>query len=410
MAASRQGARLALLLLTALAAAAQAGQVRLVSHNLLNYPGSTGAARAPHFQTVLAAAAPDLLLVQEMLGQSGVDQFLAQVLEPLAPGAWSAAPFHDGFDTDRALFLRADCASVLAAGWLDTALRDIDWWDLRLAASGDTLRVYNLHLKASQGSSEEQRRYEECLVLRASLDALPAGRAVLVCGDFNLYTAAEPAWQLLRSPGPGQLFDPLAAEGAWHDNPAFATVHSQSTRTSDFGGGATGGLDDRFDFLLPGAALLDGLGLELEPASYLTLGNDGAHLNLSIVTGVNGAVSAEVAQALHEASDHLPLCVDLSWSESTAVAELPTAARLDVWPNPFNPTTRLRFRLPLAGPARLEIFDPQGRRVARLFAGEAPAGSLAVDWQAGSLPAGLYLAILSQDGRPVARSKLVLLR
>lgn len=414
MAAALPGARpagvLVFLLLAAMAAPAAAGQLRLVSHNLLNYPGSTGTARAPYFQTLLGVAEPDLLVVQEMLGQAGVDQFLAQVLEPLAPGAWSAAPFHDGFDTDRALFLRADCAVVIDSGWLDTALRDIDWWDLQLADSGDTLRLYSLHLKASQGSSEEQRRYEECLVLRGSLDALPAGRAALVCGDFNLYTAAEPAWQLLRSAGPGQLFDPLDSEGAWHDSASFAAVHSQSTRTTDFGGGATGGLDDRFDFVLPVAALLDGLGLELDPASYLTLGNDGAHFNLSIVTGANGVVSAEVAEALHQASDHLPLCVDLRWTDGTAVATLPPAARLEAWPNPLGPATRLRFSLAAAGPARLEIFDLQGRRVARLYAGDAEPGSLAVDWQVGALPAGLYLAVLSQAGRPVAQSKLVILK
>lgn len=407
----RRAARLlALLLAASLAASAEAGQLRLVSHNLLNYPGSTGTARAPYFQTLLGAAAPDLLVVQEMLGQAGVDQFLAQVLEPLAPGAWSAAPFHDGYDTDRALFLRASCASVIASGWLDTALRDIDWWDLQLADSGDTLRIYSLHLKASQGSSEEQRRYEECLVLRASLDALPPGRAALVCGDFNLYTAAEPAWQLLRSAGPGQLFDPLEAEGAWHDSASFASIHSQSTRTTDFGGGATGGLDDRFDFVLPDAALRDGLGLELDLTSYFALGNDGAHFNLSIVTGANGVVSAEVAEALHQASDHLPLCVDLRWTDGTAVATLPPAAHLEAWPNPLVKATRLRFSLAAAGPAQLDIFDLQGRRVARLFAGEAEVGGLAVDWQAESVPAGLYLAVLSQAGRPVAKGKLVVLK
>ncbi len=403
-------AALAVFALLGPAEAALAGRLRLMSYNLLNYPGSTGATRAPHFQTLVAATAPDLLVVQEMLGQAGVDQFLTQVLEPLEPGLWSAAPFHDGTDTDRALFLRTACAEVIAYGWLDTDLRDIDWWDLRLAEAGDTLRLYSLHLKASQGSTEEQRRYAECLVLRADLDALPPGRAALVCGDFNLYTASEPAWQLLRSEGAGQLFDPLGEEGPWHDSPSFAPVHSQSTRTTSFGGGATGGLDDRFDFVLPGAALLDGLGLELDPASYFALGNDGAHLNVSIVTGANSAVSPEVAEALHQASDHLPLLVELAWMDDTAVATLPAAPRLDAWPNPFNPATRLAFSLPTAGRARLEVFDTRGRRVARLLDEDAPAGPLALDWRPTQLPAGLYLAALRLDGALLARTKLVLLK
>jgi len=392
------------------AEAAFAGRLRLMNHNLLNYPGSTGTARAPHFQTLVTTAAPDLLVVQEMIGQAGVNQYLAQVLEPLEPDLWTAAPFHDGTDTDRALFFRSASLELIAYGWLDTDLRDIDWWDLRLADAGDTLRVYSLHLKASQGSTEEQRRYAECLVLRADLDALPAGRAALVCGDYNLYTASEPAWQLLRSEGPGQLLDPLGQEGAWHDSATFAPVHSQSTRTTSFGGGATGGLDDRFDFVLPTAALLDGLGLELDPASYLALGNDGAHLNVSIVTGANGAVSAEVADALHQASDHLPLLVDLVWTDGTGVAALPAAPRLAAWPNPFNPATRLSFSLPTAGRARLDVFNPSGRRVACLLDGDAPAGQLALDWRPQGLPAGLYLAALRLDGALIARTKLVLLK
>ena len=229
-----------------------AGELNLTCWNILNFPGSTGNSREPHFRTVLAEVQPDILVVQEMIGQNGVNQFLSDVLNTLEPDLWAAAPYHDGPDTDRALFIRDECVTVLDSGWLDTTLRDIDWWDLEVAASGETFRLYSMHLKASQGSENENRRYAECLVLRADMDALGEGEHFIVAGDYNIYYDDEPAWQLLRSAGPGQLFDPIGQEGYWHNNPAYAPIHTQSTRTSQFGGGATGGLDDRFDFVLGG--------------------------------------------------------------------------------------------------------------------------------------------------------------
>lgn len=402
--------RLGALFFLALAGASHAAELRLMDYNILNYPGSTGSARAPHFRTVVAAVEPDLIVVQEIAASTGVSRFIAEVLEPLEPGLWAAAPYHDGYDSDRALFVRGGCVTVSDYGWLDTDLRDIEWWDLRVASSGEEFRLYTLHLKASSGSTNEARRYQECLVLRDDLDLLPTALPVLVAGDYNLYTASEPAWQLLRSPGPGQLLDPIQTEGAWHNNAAFAAVHTQSPRTDSFGGGATGGMDDRFDFVLADDDWFDGAGLELIEGSYTALGNDGAHFNTSILDGPNGVVSFEVANALHEASDHLPLFVDLAISDLVAAGAAPAPPGLAAFPNPFNPATRLRLSLPAAGRATLDVYDPRGRRVARLLDAERPAGELVLDWRPEALSAGLYLAVLELNGHGLAQSKLLLLK
>ena len=45
--------------------------------------------------------------------------------------------------------------------------------------------------------------------------------------------------------------------------------------------------------------------------SYTAFGNDGLHFNDSINAMPNIAVSPNVAQALHDASDHLPVYLDL---------------------------------------------------------------------------------------------------
>ena len=47
--------------------------------------------------------------------------------------------------------------------------------------------------------------------------------------------------------------------------------------------------------------------------SYIVLGNDGAHFNQAINSGTNSAVSEEMADALHAASDHLPVFADFQF-------------------------------------------------------------------------------------------------
>jgi hypothetical protein len=73
-------------------------------------------------------------------------------------------------------------------------------------------------------------------------------------------------------------------------------------------------------------------------------------------------------------------------------------------PNPFNPTTGLRFDLPSAGPVRLAIYDLAGRLVRVLVEGEIPAGSHEAVWDGRdasgrSAPSGSYLARLVAGGK-----------
>ncbi|NBC16513.1 MAG: T9SS type A sorting domain-containing protein [Bacteroidetes bacterium] len=76
-------------------------------------------------------------------------------------------------------------------------------------------------------------------------------------------------------------------------------------------------------------------------------------------------------------------------------ATLPTTPRLYAnYPNPFNPTTTLRFALPQAGPVTLTIYDATGRRVAQPVSGTLPAGVHTVTFAAHALPSGLYLYAL----------------
>src|SRR5688572_24011448 len=300
--------------------AVPASALRLVNYNLLNWSGSSGMARVPHMQAIARGIGPDLVVCQEVIDQSGVNLFRDQVLNVREPGAWEAAPFTNGPDTDNALFYRTSRFELVDVVEVPTTLRNGSRYHLRLKdypqAPGTDFYLYSFHLKASQGSAEAAQRYAEMQVFRADAETLPVGSHILYSGDYNVYTSTEAAFQhVLSSQGQniGRAKDPINQVGNWHDNAAYAPYHTQSPRTASFGGGATGGMDDRFDFILETYNWDDGQGLELLESTYTAYGNDGLHLNQAIDGGgVNAAVGAAQADSIEQASDHLPIFADLS--------------------------------------------------------------------------------------------------
>jgi len=300
----------------ALAAAVPAEAVRVCSYNILNFPGSTGTARLPYFRTVIQEVDPDVMVVQEMLSLTGVNQFLNGVMNYSTPGLYAAGPFVNGPDTDNAIFYKPDVVELVSHSEISTALRNISEYVLRPVGYTSTeaeFRVYSLHLKAGTSSSDLTKRLAEATILRNYLNDLAGGSCFMAAGDYNIRASTESAYQKLtgsEADNDGRLKDAIHSPGNWHDNSSFAWIHTQSPRTSSFGGGATGGMDDRFDLILISYALDDGEGMDFVPGSRVALGNDGLHFNMAINAGTNYAVSEEVADAIHEAADHLPLYMD----------------------------------------------------------------------------------------------------
>lgn len=90
--------------------------------------------------------------------------------------------------------------------------------------------------------------------------------------------------------------------------------------------------------------------------------------------------------------------------------ETPETVRLDSnYPNPFNPTTTIRYALAEAGPVRLDVFDVLGRRVAVLVDGVVPVGTHEVVFDARRLPSGLYLYRL-QAGERIETRRMLLIK
>jgi endonuclease/exonuclease/phosphatase family metal-dependent hydrolase len=304
-------------------------QVVFMSYNLLNYPAQSTitpdtSTRNPYFRSILQYSNPDIFVAQEVTGQNGVDFFLNNVLNS-GGNIYSAGIFINGFDTDNAIFFKSSKFSFVSNTPIETDLRDISEFKLVHILSGDTIRIYSVHLKASNTSPDEAQRAQEVDTLRKFTNALPAGSNFIVCGDFNIYRSGESAYQKLLAVTPGvdgHFIDPIVMSGTWN-NIGFAQYHTQSPRVRGFGGGSTAGLNDRFDLVLFSNAVMQSGGISYVAGSTFPLGNDGNHYNDSINQQPNTAVPVNIADALHYAADHLPVICQLEFQNSSCpIADL----------------------------------------------------------------------------------------
>jgi len=90
------------------------------------------------------------------------------------------------------------------------------------------------------------------------------------------------------------------------------------------------------------------------------------------------------------------------------------------YPNPFNPSTKIKYRIPLSPPLlkgeseaggfiTLKVYDVLGSEVAILINEEKPTGSYEVEFNASSLPSGVYFYQL-RAGNFIETKKMLLLK
>ena len=139
---------------------------------------------------------------------------------------------------------------------------------------------------------------------------------------------------------------------------------------------------------------------------------DAAHLNpddahgLDIVLTIADASALELVSA--DCRDARNALLDLNLE--TGGTTLPTSlALLPNVPNPFNPSTLVRFVLPETQSVSVDVFNLQGARVLTLLDGELPAGEHTVRFDATGLASGVYVTRL-QAGPRVLTQKMLLLR
>ena len=195
-----------------------------------------------------------------------------------------------------------------------------------------------------------------------------------------------------------QNFDLVASTGAplvaashhWQVDPGYDAVAGLYNRDPDGNGGTTNamGFDNRVLF---------------NPFSYDYAQDDGY--------GVPAGILYVRAMVWHITERLL----GYSGCWGTPAGETPAATALHgVYPNPFNPSARIKFSLAAPGQASLRIYDLSGRRVRTLVDGFIDSGQHELEWHgvndAGArLASGIYLLRFESEGREDTR-KLVLVK
>ena len=90
--------------------------------------------------------------------------------------------------------------------------------------------------------------------------------------------------------------------------------------------------------------------------------------------------------------------------------EIPNSYTLSQnYPNPFNPTTKISYTIPEKSKVSLKIFDVLGAEVVELVNSELESGEYYIDFNASSLPSGVYLYRLETKSF-VETKKMILLK
>lgn len=240
-----------------------------------------------------------------------------------------------------------------------------------LITSNDTAYIYCVvaHLKAGSGSTDEQQRAFETSLIMDYFESLGEKGNYIIMGDFNVYSPTEPCFQNLINPDNSlyTFYDPANQIGEWSSNYMYRKIHTQSTHS--FGDCfAAGGMDDRFDFILASEYIMNGTNhYEFITDSYKVVGQDGSSYNNSLNITTNSVVPNNVATALYNMSDHLPvyleLKVDQNRGESLGINEQDTEWGNVFYNNPAKGSLDLKINFDQEKEIGIQIYSVKGDKI-----------------------------------------------
>jgi len=313
----------ALVLSVSVAAVAQ-DTCQFMMYNLLQFPNEKPN-RIGYLKEIVKDVEPDVFMVCELSNNAGSVTILTQALNTDGVSHFQRASFWDDGTLNNMLYYNTKKYKLSFQDTIACEPRFATVYQLLYRPAlleGDSIRsnFIVVHLKA--GSSDADERTQAAKKIRRYIDQELKGENVFLAGDFNIYSPTEGAFQTFTQKGDFPLVDPIDQIGEWSNDDYYARVHTQSTRTTSFGGGSTGGMDDRFDWILMSEDVETGDNkVEYVFGSYKAFGNDGQHFNTAINIGTNKVVSEDIADALHEMSDHLPVIMQVSYSFTSGLQE-----------------------------------------------------------------------------------------
>jgi hypothetical protein len=83
-------------------------------------------------------------------------------------------------------------------------------------------------------------------------------------------------------------------------------------------------------------------------------------------------------------------------------------ALLPNYPNPFNPSTQIRWTMDVGRETKIAGYDVMGREIKILVDGKTPPGHHSITFDAAGLPSGMYVVVLeTNSGRVIRKMTLV---
>jgi exonuclease III len=411
---------------------AQVEDIKLMTYNLLFYKASnsfcthsrTASQRDADLKTIIQDVQPDLLCVNE-LGDNPVNPLviLSDILNVDGVNYYERAASTNNSSSSivNMLFYNKNKLVLHSQHKIERdvnnapLIRVIDFYRLYVKDQGlgsagvDTvwINVAALHLKAGQGSSNEQARARAAAAVMDYIGRELPGENVLVAGDFNVYQASEPAFQTFinYTANPSvSLNDPINQLGNWNNNSNFAAYHTQSTHASGTGCFSGGGMDDRFDMILASDAVMNA-SQNLSYVDYETVGQDGGGFNGNLPTTNNFFYNQTLATALYNFSDHLPVVIELEASVSgIGLSEENRLERSWQTNNPFGDELTIRFNSGNWHPQlEIEIINLTG---ASLYQGQLKlqSGKEILKLPTSDWASGIYLInIRTESGQSLTR-------
>ncbi len=197
--------------------------------------------------------------------------------------------------------------------------------------------------------------------------------------------------------------------------PTFLSVHENGTWTANASGGTPGyHYQWWYEYPangpnLPGGSKKPGHGYWIKTGSdskYLTRQDDE---DFELKVDVTDAHNTKVTSSVFYVTVGEGNMQERNNFEKTGVAEeIPTATRLmNNYPNPFNPTTVIKYQLKEPAHVILRVYDVLGKEVAELVNERKSAGYYSVNFDGSKLPSGLYIYRL-QANNYVESKKMLL--
>ncbi|MBI5463484.1 MAG: T9SS type A sorting domain-containing protein, partial [Ignavibacteriales bacterium] len=99
------------------------------------------------------------------------------------------------------------------------------------------------------------------------------------------------------------------------------------------------------------------------------------------------------------------------WKPSSVRQDAMTATKFELsqnFPNPFNPSTSIRYSVPVSGMVSLKIYDVLGREVMTVVNQHQSEGAYTVSLDASTLSSGMYVYKLESGALSVSKKMMLL--